>query len=132
MLRLYVDDFPVFPPCLMRNGTRLDGVTWPQRLEHYTGVKPCLSAWGDSGFLGLSSGIDVCSAYAKFKRFFVADGASGSYAYNLKRSSAPLTKQFGLRGRILRSGRGGNKVLYPSDLRAIGDAPLHDLGAVLS
>jgi len=135
-LRMYVDDFHYYPPYEMSDVDYGPQIYWHQRLEPYTRTK--WVNWTDGPY---PHGIQVCPSYAKL-RGMLNDGSVGSYGYN------SIGLPYALNGSTLGLGLGGDpqpsntsvgqvnpgdirligeaEVVHPSDMIAIGDAPLWD------
>lgn len=131
-LRMYVDDFHYYPAYQMSDVDWGPQLYWHQRLQRYTGTK-----WvNSSSSVSYPHGIQVCPSYAKL-RGVLGDGMMGSYGYN----SAGLPQFLGLGGDLQPFQTWGDEVnpgdirligeaevVHPSDMIAIGDAPLFDTG----
>jgi prepilin-type N-terminal cleavage/methylation domain-containing protein/prepilin-type processing-associated H-X9-DG protein len=141
-LRMYVDDFQVYPPYAMSDQDGMESIPWPERLERYTGAK-----WEEWDYYNspMPKGIQVCPSYARFPGFL--NRWQGSYGYNRSGFGAP-----GSSGNIGQWGKGQalggddlrdhldplrvnpgdlrlvkeSEVVCPSDMIAVGDAGLLD------
>jgi prepilin-type processing-associated H-X9-DG protein len=136
-LRMYADDFQVYPACLMADKENGDLAAWHQRLLRYT--KSPWYNWDWRRQSGFPTGIQVCPDYARSYGEFTLF-AIGSYAYNSSGFWAPDCKELGLGAvklvepgpspfnwnpseiRLVREA----EVIKPSDMIALGDARLSD------
>jgi prepilin-type N-terminal cleavage/methylation domain-containing protein len=66
-LRMYVDDFEVYPPYAMSDQDGMESIPWPERLERYTGAKWEEWLWMNKS--PMPKGIQVCPSYARFPGF---------------------------------------------------------------
>ncbi len=138
-LRMYVDDFEVYPPYAMIDSDSGDARYWHERLEtRYLGVKR--QFWVGPGYAGggdrPKNGLDVCPAYARLPGM-VHPQATGGYGYNrngynswapelglggvsLTSDVVPAPPPYAASLRLIRE----NEVVSPSAMIAIGDAKL--------
>jgi len=140
-LRMYVEDFKVYPPCFMSDLGGRERTYWHQRLERYTRTHWPFWDYFQPGAPS-SSGIHVCPSYARLGGY-LSDN-HGSYGYNNtgSHSPCPVGQELGLGGVDVEdppnpshAGLTGlypnqlhlirdSEVVAPSDMVAIGDAPL--------
>jgi prepilin-type N-terminal cleavage/methylation domain-containing protein len=143
-LRMYVDDFNVYPPCEMKDQESSDALSlfWHQRLQFYTHTK---EPSGNFGYLSppVDSSVYVCPSYLRLGG--ACNGTSmGSYGYNESGYGA-LNGQLGLGAVMLDDAKGfpvatdqtagpsdvrlvrEAEVVAPSDMIAVGDATLGGL-----
>ncbi len=116
-LRMYVDDFQVYPPELMSDNEWGVNRYWHQRLQRYTGA-----TWHDVTLRqqGAARGIDLCPDYVRLPGH-LSDGGLGSYGYNAWglrfRPTAWAETERGLGGEVLTNAP--RTIVLPSDLRLI-------------
>jgi prepilin-type N-terminal cleavage/methylation domain-containing protein/prepilin-type processing-associated H-X9-DG protein len=137
-LSCYAVDSKYYPPCYL-NETNLGGtINWYERLEPYTKTR-WVSFETLSYLMGgpaMPKSIEVCPSYARLPCMLPA-----CYGYNNTGFSTPQYGQLGLGGTGLPPGGGEDlwqvaadqirltredEVLHPSDMLAVGDAPVID------
>ncbi len=137
-LRLYLDEYSVFPPDQMSDGTPVGKDRWRSRMAKCMGIPD--PPWSYVPIFGESAqeGIQVCPGLVRTTRLAVGGGVIrglGSYGYNAHGAGyAANGKQLGLDGQILdewyrpmtapenlRLTR-EDQVVKPSDMIAIADA----------
>lgn len=139
-VRLYVDDFQVYPPYAMQDH---DNVVrfWHERLVKYTGIR-----WVDCRYDGPKPGnplpgtprsIRVCPSYLKLRGSFTSN--TGSYGYNRRGFGPTPNNSLGLGGNVLVPTAENapapseivltpdSAVVRPSDMILIADAQPIDL-----
>ncbi len=122
-LRLYVEEFQVYPPVDMAEVTGEYGHKWFERMHRYTGAR--WTNWLQSRSLGSPRpmGIQACPGYLRIGGYIAAPDffsyGFGSYAYN--------DRGYVDYGRIDSAGYGlgGDVVSYPHQVR--GDTPASKL-----
>ncbi len=136
-MRMYVDDFDVYPPYAMGDAPGMASVYWQQRLERY--IKAAPPFWLHSGydrppFHSVGNTVYACPDYVTLPGVFDGGREHGAYGYNF---TGHARDSAGLGGDILTPGVGPDQVgpadvqlvketqvRAPSDMIEVGDASI--------